>query len=305
MSAKKRVQVEIEGRTLQLSNLDKVLYPKAGFTKAHVIDYYRQISPVLLPHLAGRPITLKRYPDGVEGPFFYEKSCPVYRPDWLHTTPVYSETRGEDIEFCVFDDLPSLVWAANLADLELHTYLHRGEDTQTPTAMVFDLDPGPGTSIVECAEVALVIRDMLKDFGLQCFAKTSGSKGMQFYVPVNTPTSYEQTKPLARMIGEVVERDQPDRVTTNMKKVEREGRVFIDWSQNDDHKTTVCVYSLRAKEAPTVSTPLTWKEVERLARSGDPALGRFEVADVLARVEKHGDLFEPVLTMEQTLPVLD
>ena len=301
----KSAVVTIEGRELKLSNLDKVLYPKAGFTKAHVIDYYRRIAPVLLPHLAGRPITLKRYPDGVEGPFFYEKSCPAYRPDWMHTAPVYSETRGEDIEFCVFDDLPSLVWAANLADLELHTYLHRAEDVQRPTAMVFDLDPGPGTSVVECAEVALTIREMLKEFGLECFAKTSGSKGMQFYVPVNSPTSYEQTKPLARMIGEVVERDQPGKVTTNMKKVEREGRVFIDWSQNDDHKTTVCVYSLRAKEQPTVSTPLTWTEVERIARTGDAALARFLPEDVFKRVERHGDLFEDVLTMEQVLPVLE
>lgn len=297
--------MEIEGRELKLSNLDKVLYPKVGFTKAHVIDYYRRIAPVLLPHIRGRPITLKRYPDGVEGPFFYEKSCPSYRPEWLHTAPVYSETRGADIEFCVFDDLPSLVWAANLADLELHTYLHRSEDVQRPTAMVFDLDPGPGTSIVECAEVALVIRDMLKDFSLECFAKTSGSKGMQFYVPINVPTSYEVTKPLARMIGEIVEKDQPERITTNMKKTEREGRVFIDWSQNDDHKTTVSVYSLRAKEQPTVSTPLTWKEVEKLARDGDPALGRFLAEDVLTRVRKLGDLFEPVLTLEQTLPVLE
>lgn len=303
--AGKSAVVEIEGRELKLSNLDKVLYPKAGFTKAHVIDYYRRIAPALLPHLAGRPITLKRYPDGVEGPFFYEKSCPAYRPDWLHTAPVYSKTRGEDIEFCVFDDLPSLVWAANLADLELHTYLHRADNVQLPTSMVFDLDPGPGTTIVECAEVALTIRAMLKDFGLECFAKTSGSKGMQFHIPVNTPTSYEQTKPLARMIGEIVERDQPDKVTTNMKKSEREGRVFIDWSQNDDHKTTVCVYSLRAKEQPTVSTPLTWKEVERIASSGDPALGRFLAEDVLERVEKHGDLFAPVLELDQVLPVLE
>ena len=297
--------VEIEGRELKLSNLDKVLYPKVGFTKAHVIDYYRRISPVLLPHLRGRPITLKRYPDGVEGQFFYEKSCPSYRPEWLHTAPVFSETRGEDIEFCMFDDLPSLVWAANLADLELHTYLHRAEDVQRPTSMVFDLDPGPGTTIVECADVAILIRDMLAEFGLECFAKTSGSKGMQFYVPINTPTSYEQTKPLARMIGEVVERDQPDRITTNMKKIEREGRVFIDWSQNDDHKTTVSVYSLRAKEKPTVSTPLTWREVEKIARDRDPELGRFTSDDVLARVEKHGDLFAPVLELEQPLPVLE
>lgn len=299
----KAAQVRIEGKTLKLSNLDKVLYPKANFTKAHVIDYYTKIAPVLLPHLADRALTMKRYPDGVEGPFFYEKSCPAYRPDWVTTAGIYSETRGEDINFCVVDHLATLVWAANLADLELHTNLHKVQDPSTPTTMVFDLDPGPGTDVVDCAEVAILIRDMLKDLGLESFAKVSGSKGMQFYVPINTPTSFDATKALARTIGEVLERDMPEKVTTNMKKTEREGRIFIDWSQNDDHKTTVCVYSLRAKEQPTISTPLTWKEVERIAR-GDRAAARFLPEDVLARVAKHGDLFEPVLTLEQTLPVL-
>lgn len=302
--SRKTIQVEIEGRTLELSNLDKVLWPKAKFTKAHVIDYYTKVAPVLLPHLEGRALTLKRYPDGVDGPFFYEKSCPAHRPAWVHTAGVYSETRGEDINFCVVDDLPTLVWAANLADLELHTYLSRVEDPQTPTAMVFDLDPGPGTDIVDCAEVALLIRDMLKDLGLASFAKTSGSKGMQFYVPLNTPASFDDTKPLARALGEIVEREQPDKVTTNMKKSEREGRVFVDWSQNDDHKTTVCAYSLRAKDHPTVSTPLTWREVETLARGRDPTVARFLPRDVLARIEKHGDLFEGVLTLKQALPAL-
>ena len=299
----KSAQVSIEGKTLKLSNLDKVLYPRAGFTKAHVIDYYTKIAPVLLPHLADRALTMKRYPDGVEGPFFYEKSCPAYRPEWVRTAGIYSETRGEDIDFCVVDSLATLVWAANLADLELHTYLHKVQDPSTPTAMVFDLDPGPGTDVVDCAEVALLIRDMLKDLGLQSFAKVSGSKGMQFYAPINTPTTFEATKALARTIGEVMERDMPDKVTTNMKKSEREGRIFIDWSQNDDHKTTVCVYSLRAKEQPTISTPLLWKEVERIA-AGHREEARFLPEDVLARVKRHGDLFEPVLTLEQTLPVL-
>lgn len=302
--SRKTVEVEIEGHTLQLSNLDKVFWPKARFTKADVIDYYRKVAPALLPHLEGRALTLKRYPDGVDRPFFYEKSCPPHRPDWVRTAGVFSEGRGENIDFCVVDDLATLVWTANLADLELHTYLARAEDPMTPTAMVFDLDPGPGTDVVDCAEVAIVIRDMLKELGLQSFAKTSGSKGMQFYVPLNTPASFEDTKPLARALGELVERDQPDKVTTNMKKSEREGRVFIDWSQNDDHKTTVCVYSLRAKEHPTVSTPLLWKEVEALARERDPALARFLPDDVLARVERHGDVFEPVLTLKQSLPVL-
>lgn len=297
-------EVEIEGRVLKLTNLNKVLYPAVGFTKAHVIDYYSKIAPALLPHLRDRPITMKRYPDGVDGPFFYEKQCPSYAPKWMRKAPVYSETRGDDIEFCVFDDLPSLVWAANLADLELHTYLHLADDVLAPRAMVFDLDPGPETDVVDCAKVAITIRDMLREMGLESFAKTSGSKGMQFYVPINVKTTYEETKTFARMVGEVVERDQPDKVTTNMKKVEREGRVFIDWSQNDDHKTTVCVYSLRAKDEPTVSTPLTWKEVETLAKKGDAQSVRFVAEDVVKRVKKHGDLFAPVLTLEQPLPAL-
>ena len=298
------VQVEIEGRRLQLSNLDKLMWPKAGFTKAHVIDYYTRVAPALLPHLEGRALTLKRYPDGVDGPFFYEKSCPTHRPRWVRTAGVFSETRGGDIDFCVVDDLPTLVWTANLADLELHTYLARAEDPQTPTAMVFDLDPGPGTDIVDCADVALTLRRMLRDLSLESFAKTSGSKGMQLYVPLNTPTSYEETKPLARALGEIVEREDPQRITTNMKKAEREGRVLVDWSQNDDHKTTVCVYSLRAREQPTVSTPLTWKEVDEITRARDASLARFLPEDVLSRIAQHGDLFEPVLTRKQALPVL-
>lgn len=296
--------VTIEGRKVQLSNLDKVLYPKAGFTKAHVIDYYRRVAPAILPHLEARAVTLKRYPDGVEGHFFYEKTCPAYRPDWVRTAPVYSETRGDDIDYCRLDDLPSLVWAANLADLEIHTFLAKADKPLQPTAMVFDLDPGPGTDVIDCADVALLMRDMLHDLHLESFAKTSGSKGLQFYVPLNTPASFDDTKPLARALGEIVEREHPDRVTTNMKKSEREGRILIDWSQNDDHKTTVCVYSLRAKEQPTVSTPLTWEEVEALARERDAALARFLPEQVLARIEEHGDLFEPVLTLKQSLPAL-
>lgn len=296
--------VVVEGRTLRLSNLDKVLYPKAGFTKAQVIDYYRRIAPVLLPHLEGRAVTLKRYPDGVEGPFFYEKSCPTHRPEWLRTASVFSETRGEDIEFCMLDTLPSLLWAANLADLELHTYLARAKEPMRPDVMVFDLDPGPGTDLVDCAEVAILLRDMLRDLDLESFAKTSGSKGMQLYVPLNVPTTFEETKPLARALGEILERDQPDKVTTNMKRSERERRVLIDWSQNDHHKTTVCVYSLRAKEQPTVSTPLTWGEVEAVASGRDASLGRFLPEQVLGRVEEHGDLFADVLRLEQPLPAL-
>lgn len=300
---KAKTPVVVDGRELTLSNLGKVLWPKAGFTKAHVIDYYRKIAPALLPHLRDRALTMKRYPDGVEGPFFYEKSCPAHAPEWVRRAGVYSETRGGDIEFCVIDDLASLIWTANMADLELHTYLSKVDDPLTPTMMVFDLDPGPGTDVVDCAKVAITLRGMLDDLGLESVAKTSGSKGMQVYVPLNTPTSYDDTKPLARALGELVEREQPRNITTSMKKLEREGRVFIDWSQNDDHKTTVCVYSLRAREEPTVSTPLSWKETKRLAE-GDRALARFLPDEVIARYKRHGDLFEPALQLEQTLPIL-
>jgi bifunctional non-homologous end joining protein LigD len=299
-------EVEVEGRTLTLTNLDKVLYPEAGFTKAHVIDYYRRVSPVLLPHLAGRALTLKRYPEGVEGPFFYEKSCPPHRPEWLSTQGVWSDTRGEDIDYCVVDTLPALVWAANIADLELHTFLARAvEDTQRPTAMVYDLDPGEGTGLLECCEVALALRDVHRDLGLESFPKVSGGKGLQMYVPLNVPdATFEDTKPFARAMGEMLEHALPDLVTTNMKKTERRGKVLVDWSQNDDHKTTVCVYSLRARKLPTVSTPLFWKEVEDALESSDAERLRFLTEDVLARVERHGDLFGPVLVLEQSLPAL-
>lgn len=295
-------EVVIEGRTLKLSNLEKLMYPEAGFTKAHVIDYYRRVAPVLLPHLKGRALTLKRYPDGVEGGHFYEKSCPDHAPDWLATAPIWSEGRGEDIDYCVLDDLPSLVWAANMADLELHTFLAKASDPQRPTMLVFDLDPGEGRDILDCCKVSLLVREVFRDLHLESFAKTSGSKGLQVYVPLNTPTTFDDTKPFARAVGEIVERDHPELVTTNMRKSEREGRVFIDWSQNDDHKTTVCVYSLRAKREPTVSTPVTWDEVEEALHAGRRL--RFLPEEVLARVASHGDLFGPVLNMEQSLPLL-
>lgn len=296
-------EVEIEGRTLKLTNLQKVLYPKAGFTKAHVIDYYRRIAPALLPHLRGRAITLKRYPDGVEGPFFYEKQCPSFRPEWLPTASIETSTRT--IDYCVIDTLPALVWAANLADLELHTFLARADATKRPTMLVFDLDPGPGTDVIDCGKVALGLRDALGAFGLESFVKTSGSKGLHFLVPLNTPdVTFDDTKPFARALGEVVEREHPERVTTSMSKAQRDGKVFIDWSQNDTHKTTVCVYSLRAKAEPTVSTPLTWNEVEEAVERRDASRLRFLPEDVLARVDGLGDLFAPVLDKEQALPVL-
>jgi bifunctional non-homologous end joining protein LigD len=302
-----RQEVEIDGRTVSLSNLQKVLFPEAGFTKAQVIDYYTRVASVLLAHLQGRPLTLKRYPEGVEAGHFYEKQAPSHRPDWVRTAPleVRGSTKGRrTIEFVLCEDLPTLVWLANLADLELHTSLARADHYDRPTILAFDLDPGPPATIVECAEVALRLREALEHLGLEGFCKTSGSKGMQLYVPLNTPTGYVHTKPFAHQLAMVLERAHPELVVSDMRKELRPGRVLIDWSQNDLHKTTVCVYSLRAKAQPTCSTPLAWEEVEAVTRSRDPEDLVFTTADVLERVAAHGDLFEPVLSLEQRLPPL-
>jgi len=300
--AGKRMEVEVEGRTLSLSNLDKVFYPRTGFTKGHVIDYYTRIAPVLLPHLRDRHLTLKRYPNGVEGAFFYEKQCPGHRPGWVRTVGVWSRHNGREIDYCVADDLSTVVWLANLADLELHTPLAYAETPKEPTVLAFDLDPGPPATIVECAEVACRLRDAFDHFGLVAFPKTSGSKGMQLYVPLNTPATYEVTKPFAQGIAQVLERRHPELIVSEMRKDKRPGKVFIDWSQNDEHKTTVCVYSLRARDTPTVSTPLEWDEVEAVLGSGDPDDLSFTSDEVLARVAERGDLFAPVLELEQELP---
>lgn len=303
--AKKESVIEVEGRQIKLSNLEKVLYPKAGFTKGQVIDYYVRIAPVLLPHLAGRPLTLKRYPNGVEGMHFYEKNCPSYRPDWMKTVRVWSEGNNRFMEYCEAADLPSLVWLANLADLELHTSLSRAPQLQRPTVIAFDLDPGAPADMVQCCQVGLWIRAIFDQFGLQSFAKTSGSKGLQVYIPLNAPVTYEKTKPFAKAIARLLEERYPDQVVSDMKKALRVNKVFVDWSQNDDYKTTVNVYSLRAKDQPTVSTPITWQEVENCLAKRDPALLAFAADEVLKRVEKSGDLFEPVLKLKQKLPPFD
>ena len=297
----KRLDVSIDERRLSLSNLDKLLYPQAGFTKGHVIDYYTRIAPVLLPHLRDRPLTLKRYPDGVEKGHFYEKRCPSHRPDWVRVAPVWSGRNEGDINYCVADDLATLVWLANLADLEMHTPLHRVPDSETPTVVAFDLDPGPPATIVECARVALELREAFDHLGLEAFPKTSGSKGMQVYLPLNTPgVSFDDTKTFAMHLAQLLERRDRELVVSEMAKAKRPGKVFVDWSQNDRHKTTVNVYSLRAMERPTVSTPLSWDEVEAIAESGEPVA--FTAPEVLARVEELGDLFSPVQTLEQELP---
>ena len=299
----RRAELQIAGRAVSVSNLDKVLYPAVGFTKAAVIDYYVRIAPVLLPHLRDRPITLKRYPDGVDGFFFYEKQCPAHRPDWVETTTVPSARReAKKIDYCVMNDLPALVWAANLADLELHTFLHRAPAIDRPTALAFDLDPGPPADILQCCEVGLQLKRVFDRAGLESFPKTSGSKGLQVFVPLNTRVSYEQTKSFAHELARSLEQTLPELVVSRMQKALRPGKVLIDWSQNDEHKTTVNVYSLRARERPTVSTPVEWKEVADSAKRGDAQRLVFETTEVLRRVEKRGDLFAPVLSLKQKLP---
>ncbi|MGI9115036.1 MAG: ATP-dependent DNA ligase [Chthoniobacterales bacterium] len=297
-----KAQLVVEGKKLAVSNLNKVLYPKAGFTKGQVIDYYIRIAPVLLPHLRDRPLTMKRYPNGVDGEFFYEKNCPAHRPSWVKTAKVWSEGNQRDMYYCLAQDLPTLIWAANLADLELHTSLARKKNVAQPTMMVFDLDPGPPADIVQCCQVGLWLRDLLAEMKLRSFPKTSGSKGLQVYVPLNTaPTSFDETKALSRALAEHLEREHGGLVVSKMLKALRGGKVLVDWSQNDEHKTTVCVYSLRAKDEPTVSTPVSWDEVENCLKKKAELL-KFRSDEVIARVEKSGDLFSAVQELKQKLP---
>ncbi len=294
--------VEIGGKKLSLTNLEKVLYPVAGFTKGQVIDYYARIAPVLLPHLRNHPLTLKRYPEGVDKPYFFEKNATKHRPDWVKTVPVWSEGNHRDVNYILANDLPTLVWIANLASIELHPSLSVAKDISRPTMMVFDLDPGPPANIVQCCQVAFWLRAIFEHFGLQSFAKTSGSKGLQIYVPLHTPTSYDATKGFAHVLARLLEDEHREMVVSDMKKQLRTNKVLVDWSQNDEHKTTVSIYSLRARERPTVSTPVTWEEVERALKKKDANLLIFDAAQVLQRVEKMGDLFEPVLELKQKLP---
>lgn len=296
--------VEIEGRHLSLTNLEKVLYPATGFTKGQVIDYYARIAPVLVPHLAGRPLTLKRYPEGVDKDYFFEKNATKHRPDWVKTVPIWSEGNHRNVNYILANDLATLVWIANLASIELHPSLSLAKKIESPTVIAFDLDPGASANIVQCCQVGLWLREIFDHFGLQSFPKTSGSKGLQVYVPLNTPTSYDTTKPFAHALARLLEHDHKELVVSDMKKELRKGKVFVDWSQNDEHKTTVSIYSLRAREHPTVSTAVKWEEVERALKKKDADLLVFEADQVLERVEKMGDLFAPVLTLQQRLPKL-
>ncbi len=303
MSPAPATTVTVGGRELRLSNLDKVLYPEAGFTKGQVIDYYSRIAEVLLPHLRQRPLTLKRYPNGVEEAFFYEKNCPSHRPDWLPTVtvPTSRGSRGS-VDFCLVDELAAVVWVANLASLELHTSLSVAGDLSCPTVVAFDLDPGPPAGVVACARVALRLREVLSGLDLVGYPKTSGSKGLQVYVPLNTATTYDRTKSFALAVARLLEDRHPGEVLSSMSKAQRHGKVFIDWSQNDRAKTTVCAYSLRAMARPTVSAPLAWDEVEAMADTGEGLV--LEAEGMLERVATHGDLFAEVATRRQEVPLL-
>jgi bifunctional non-homologous end joining protein LigD len=288
--------VRTGGRELKLTNWDKVLYPDTGFTKGDLIAYYARVAPFVLPHLRGRPLTLKRYPNGVQEPYFYEKQSPSHRPEWVNTA------RVGDIEYTLCEDRPTLIWLANLADIELHTSLSEAAAPERPTMLVFDLDPGAPAGLVECCQVGQVLQGLFSGLGLESFAKTSGSKGLQVYVPLGVRVGYEQTKPLARRIAELLEQRMSELVVSRMTKRLRKGKVLVDWSQNDTHKTTVTVYSVRARERPTVSTPVTWEEVARCREQADPELLTFDTNQVLARAGEQGDLFAPVLSLKQKLP---
>jgi bifunctional non-homologous end joining protein LigD len=297
----KTTSLTVENRSVPVSNLDKIYYPKAGFTKGEMLAYYIKIAPVLLPHLKGRPLTMKRYPNGVEAPFFYEKQCPRPRPAFVKTFQVARHHKPGAVEYCLVNNLATLVWAANLGDLELHTFLSKAPRIDKPTQIVFDLDPGAPADAVQCAQVALWIREMFTHLGLEIFIKSSGSKGMQIYVPLNTPATYSETSAVAKAVAQALEKAHPELVVSDMKKALRKGKVLVDWSQNSETKTTVCVYSLRAKERPFVSVPLEWAEVERCLKKNDAALVFFEAAAALKRVAKKGDLFAPILTLRQNL----
>ena len=290
--------MEVGGRVLSLSNLDKELWPGTGFTKGAMIDYYARVAPALLPHLAGRPITLRRFPNGVAAASFFEKNCPGYRPAWVDTV-----TMG-DIGYCRVEEAATLVWLANLAAIELHPTLARWPQLDAPTAVVFDLDPGAGADVITCARVAMLLRQALASLGLRAWPKTSGSKGLQVYVPLNRRVTYEATKPWSQALAQVLEESHPDRIVTTQDRSARTGKVLIDWSQNTASKTTVAVYSLRARPRPTASTPVTWDEVDDAATAGDATKLVFEAEQVLERIEARGDLMASVLDVEQELPGL-
>ncbi len=295
--------VQVDGRSLKVSNLDKVLYPRTGFTKAGVLEYYSRVAEAILPHLADRPVGLRRFPDGAESEGFFEKNCPDYRPDWVGTNCI--EHGSSRVCYCRFDEPAALVWAANLGALELHPLLCRGASPDRPDYMVFDLDPGPPAGLAACIEVAFLLRKMLAAVQLRAWVKTSGGKGLHVYVPLHSDVSFEQTKATAKAFARALEKHRPDGITSVMRKSERPGRVFVDWSQNDAHKSTVSVFSLRARSRPTVSTPVRWEELETARAAEDPAERlQFETDDVRKDLGSRVEIFAPVLTTRQKLPGL-
>lgn len=296
--------IQIAGRRLTLSNLEKDLYPSYGFTKAQILEYYRRIARFILPHLHDRALTLKRYPEGAEQDFFFEKRCPAHRPAWVKTALIRRDDE-ENINFCLINDLETLMWVANLASLELHVPLARAGSPETPDSMVFDLDPGEPANVLDCASVALILRDLLTHMGLASYVKTSGQKGLHVYVPLNLAgTTFAATKTFSKAVAEILQKNYPDLVTAKMAKESRQGKVFINWSQNDSAKTMVSVYSLRAREKPTVSCPLAWGELGDLAAQGDPEKLVIIHSEAVSRAEKHGDLFQEMLAKQQRLPHL-
>src|SRR4051812_38180045 len=295
-------ELEVDGRRLPIRNLDRVVFPRAGITKGRLLDYYVRVAGAMLPHLRGRLLHMHRYPEGVEGPRFWQKACPEHRPPWLMTASVWSRDKGADIHYCVVDEVPALLWAVNIGSLELHTSLHCAADLDRPTVIALDLDPGEGAGLVECCEVAVWLRDALAGAGLRSFPKTSGGKGLQLYVPLNDEgVTYAHTKPVSRGLAELLEARHPEAVVSRMARALRRGKVLADWSQNTPHKSMVCAYSVRARPLPTVSTPVRWDEVEAAVDAGDASALVFAMHDVLARVERDGDLFAEVLTLRQAL----
>jgi bifunctional non-homologous end joining protein LigD len=291
-------ELEVGGRKLRIRNLDRVVFPQVGTTKAELLDYYVRVADAMLPHLRERLLHMHRYPEGVEGPRFWQKACPEHRPEWIPTTPVWSPDKQADILYCVVNEPAALLWAVNLGSIELHTSLHERADLHRPTVLAFDLDPGEGIGMPECRAVALRLRELLDASGLESFPKTSGSKGLQIYAPLNSDVRYGATKPLARAVAELLEQQTPEKVVSRMARNLRSGKVLVDWGQNTEHKSMVCAYSVRAKARPMASTPVTWEEVE----SEDPLV--FEMGDVLDRLDAHGDLFAAVLELRQPLPDL-
>jgi bifunctional non-homologous end joining protein LigD len=300
-STTKDGELEVSGRRVRITTLDRVMFPKPGTTKGELLEYYIRIGSAMLPHLKDRQLHMHRYPEGVDGPRFWQKACPEHRPDWVPTVPVWSRDKNAYIEYCMVNELATLLWAVNLGSIELHTSLHRCGDLHRPTAMAFDLDPGPGANILHCCEVALRLRELFEALGIEAYPKTSGSKGLQIFVPLNTDVTYEFTKPAARRIAEAFEEQTPEAVVSHIARAARQGRILVDWSQNTEHKSTVCVYSVRAKERPTVYTPLVWDEVESAADKGRPEDLAFEMGSVVERVHERGDLFAPVLSQCQDL----